>query len=559
MPIILPTFEIREKLTAEKLNTFRDAIESKFAGGITPAEFTWPFVVQGNIDFGGIYGIVGLKTFWNLINAAEYTSLQLAVDAATAAGGGTVVIPPDTTIETNGVNLTSSLVTIMGFGPSSVLKLSSGSSSGYFFRTAAGGLTDIEIMHLAMDGQNTGTAQAGVIARRVNRFTMDHVDIKNFTGPFVQVTHDGAAGNSCSNVSLTHLRFNGGSSSSANHLKIEDCDGLMLDDIVSSTCPTDAILMEPTGAAGILRDIGGSRVRVNSPTGRGIAILGASATSDTKWSHVGLDNCQVRGSTGNAFEIGTTSKLLQDVTLNACRAPVSGAKALRIAAERGIVSANHFHDAVTIAIDMENSIDLVVHGNNCRDSVTGINAVNTTTCEVYGNNVQDCTNPILGTTSTGLRLGINYGAHNGVPGSVFKDSALYSRVADGTFGFTYTIPGGTLKIGDVLTIRVYCNKTGGTGPADLTALIGATALGTTGNTPSAATDFIAQWDVIVNAVSGDTDCIVQALGASFVQAARSAGLAINWAIDNALTFTTDLTAGDTVDLRPVIVTLNGAK
>ena len=142
MPITnLPTFTDEELLAAAKLNLMRNAINSKFSA-ITGADLTWPLVAEGNIDFDSQFSIVGLRTFWNIINASEYATFQAAIDAAEAAGGGCVVIPPATTVVADGVSIDASSIAIVGCGPSSVLQLTTAASSGYLVRTGTSSLAD---------------------------------------------------------------------------------------------------------------------------------------------------------------------------------------------------------------------------------------------------------------------------------------------------------------------------------------------------------------------------------------------------------------------------------
>lgn len=561
MAIVLPVFEVREKLTAEKMNAFRDAVESKFAGGITPADWSWPFVVQGNIDFAGTYGIVGLKTFWNLINAQEYINaggtLQSAIDKAQTDGGGCVIIPPDTTIETNGVNLTGSLTTIMGYGHSSVLKLSNGSSTGFFFQTSTGGMTDIAICNVAFDGQNTGTTQAGVIARRVNRFIMDNVYMKNFSGPFIKITHDGTPGNNCSNVVLSRLLLTGGTSSTGQHILVEDVDGLQMTDITSTSCPDLAIDMEPTGPAGLLKNISMSQVRVTAPTGSGISILGASATPDAKWSLIELTACRVSGATSSAFVLGNANKLLQDVVVTGCSAPQATTDGLRIAAQRGEVTGCLFSASSAEGIDMQNSIDLWVHGNNCKDAGTyAINASSTTGCDIDGNNCRDAvTGGILKTSATDLWTSNNIGAAAGTLNStgsnIYADQTQYSRSSAGNF-VTYSLKANTVRPGMQVRLRAYFSTSSTTVPIRIN-------IGSANVTTDINCNGTLNFDVIVNAVASPSSS--RATGFALRDIANDSAAintvnAIDWTIDNTISWEY-VSGSDAVDMRYLSVELIG--
>ena len=560
MAIVLPVFEVREKLTAEKMNAFRDAVEAKFAGGITPADWSWPFVVQGNIDFAGTYGIVSLKTFWNLINAQEYInaggSLQSAIDAAQTAGGGCVVIPPDTTIETNGVNITGSLTTIMGFGHSSVLKLSSGSSSGYFFRNATGGMTDIAILNVAFDGQNTGTGQAGVIIRRVSRFIMDTVYMKNFSGFAIQITHDGTPGNSCSDVVLRNVVCTGGTSASATHLKVEDCDGLTLSKFNSKSCPASAILMEPTGAAGILRDMTIEGVRVQSPTGKGISILGASATADAKWSQFSINNCRVRGNSDDAYEFGETNKILQHLDASDCIAITSGADAFVVNVQHGSLSTCRGHDATGDGIDLVSSESVYV--NSCMlwsAGAYGIDASGTTNCTLSNNDVSAAvTQGILATTATGLRLHNNQGYLSPTGASAYSDFTLSSLTGTGNFSVTKLVPANTVRPGDVMRVTAFFTGGTATTTVRLATVSGASFGG--GNTDASDNEFV--WTCKIRTSADNTQVLIRQVREAATVAVATQSPAIDWTVDQTLRFECTAYGGGTVSLNAFFLEFMGS-
>ena len=212
MPITgLPTFEDNEILTAVKLNTIVQAIESKF-NAITADDLTWPLVCQGNIYFDSLHSIVGLRTFWNFVNADEYDTLQLAVDAAEAmTGSSAVLIPPSTTITADTVDISASNIWIIGAGASSEIKMTSGASGGYLIRTSADTLTDIGIANLTVNC-NSVAAQIGVQFRFVDGVTVKNVDFENNAGAALEFTHAGTAGTQkCQNAIVEGCRFEGGS------------------------------------------------------------------------------------------------------------------------------------------------------------------------------------------------------------------------------------------------------------------------------------------------------------------------------------------------------------
>lgn len=484
MAVNLPTFEDREKLTAGKLNLLRDAIENKFSA-ITGADLTWPLVAQGHIDMGGLYSIVGLRTFWNIVNAAEYATLQAAIDAAVASGGGCVLIPPYTTIVADGVNLGGSDISIIGCGASSVIQLTSASTSGFLIQTATG-LNNLAIMNLTLDGQSTGTAQKGIRARQVNGFHMSRVWVKDFTGDAVELTNDGTNGNACMDVRLTDLNFSGGS---AKHITGNDVNGLQMSQVVSRSCADDAILLEPAAAAGLIRDIQLSNVKVASATGRGIAVLGSSAVVTANQSRIKLDSCQTSGVTGDNFQIGDASKIVQHATATNCTAHDSGANAFTVCSSGGYLADSYGYSAVTDGVDLNASINFRISDCDLRDAGQyGVNGDTSTTCVVINNDLSGAgTEALFKDNATSLRHSGNIGTSGPTMASVTTYRPNFSPAgAGGSGSWTITIPGGTLSQDyDLMrvTVQIGCSGAASEGSWSVT-LGGISMLAGVGRGPS---------------------------------------------------------------------------
>lgn len=557
----IPQFADGEIPSAAKLNQLGDAITNKFGGAVTPGDMTWPFVVQGNIDFDQTYGIVGLRTFWNIINAAEYDSLDDAITAAEDAGGTCVLIPPDTTITADGVNVDTSGITIMGCGKTSILKLTSGSSSGYLLRTGAGSLSNISIESLQLDGQSTGAAQIGVIVRKVDAFTMRDVWVKNFTGVGVQLTNDGTDGNACTDAKILNCRFTGGST---HHLQVIDCDGLQISGFKSTSAPAVGILMEPAATAGLIKRIMLNNVDIETPTGIGISILGASGTPNANWSYIWMDHCVVTDAAADAFNIGEASKILKYVSIRNCDAPEATSDAFVVNVNIGVVQNCSGHSAGGDGIDLVSSDTVSVTGCEFRAAgAYGCDLDGTTDAHIVGNNFTGAsTAAYLATSATTPRIHGNVGAVNSPAPSGIGDGLDNSRTGSaGDMGFSYTIPANGVRIGDVIRIRVYLNYTHSAGSLDLEARFGGTGIGSIGAT-SATTDALVQWDATVVALSGAGSCnaiiSVSAEAGPTNKAARS-GVTIDFTTDTAVTFqATSLGAGSTVQLRGIHIDIIGA-
>ena len=475
MPITgLSTFEDNEILTAGKLNTLVQALESKFSA-LTADDFTWPLVCQGNIDFDNQHSIVGLRTFWNYINADEYDSLQLAIDAAEAAGGGCVVIPPDTTITADSVDIEESSIWIVGCGPSSVLKLTSGASGGYHIRTGTGTLTDIGLMNLTMNGQAVAS-QIGMLFRFVDGCTVKGVTFQNYgvgatPAAALKFTHAGTAGTQkCQNVMVSDCKFEDGSGA---HLDIEDVDVGTFENIIStSATATAAIDAEPTSSAGFLKSLNFNNIRVIGTTGIGMSILGASGTADDNWSLISLDQVSVTGTTGDAFNIGENAKILKHTSMRDCDAPEAGADAIVFNVEIGQLQNCSGYDAFDDGCDLLFSENVMVTGCDFRSAgAIGIDATDTTSCSIFNNDVTGYTTEGIDTAgSTTIELGPNQGHLGATLNTVISDHPNDDLSASGTYPTTYTIPADTLKVGDCIRVAALCDVTGWTAGAVTFAL-----------------------------------------------------------------------------------------
>ena len=561
MPISnLPEFNPREILVAGKLNLLVQAISAKFSA-VTGADLTWPLITQGDIDFNSQDSIISLRTFWNIINAAEYDTLQLAIDAAESGGGGCVFIPPGPPIPSttaDGVDIEASDILIMGAGKDSILTLTSGSSSGYLLRTGAGSLSNIGIMNLTLDGQSTGSGQKGIIARRVNQFIIQDVDIKNFTGDFIQITNDGTPGNSSVDGRIINVRCTGGS---ADHIISDDIDGLTIDNLISRSASSDGIAFEPGGAGGILRDISISNSRFNDPGGKGISILSASGTASDNWSRILVSDCIVYNSSGDSYELGEASKILKWLNVRDCMAIAAGADAFVVNSDGGAITGCHGPSATGTGIDMVASEDFVVAGNFVSNAgANGIDASDTVTCTVRGNDVEGAfTEGIRRDSATGLISGENFGDHGTAIGTSHAERVDGSHTGNTTETTvkTFTIPGNTiLRAGDGLRIQIAVDLAVAGGIATYRTKVDGNEIATFGL--NAVTSAAGVAHIILNSAGGNSDSWNYGFGTNVIST-RTAD-SIDWTADVNVIVTIQLTdAGDTGTLYGFLVEYIGGQ
>ena len=451
----------QQLLTDVIWNELMDLLEGKFSGSVGGGDIQWPFILQGDIDFGGIYNILNLRTFWNIKNAAEYASLDDAISAAEADGGGLVLIPPDTTLTANNLSIDASKVVVMGCGPSSVIQITAASTNP-LFTTASTGLSDIIFANLTLDGSGGGAGCKAILARRITRLQLRDVYFTGFTGDFITLTNDGVAGNSCVDARLINTYCSGGSDS---HLFADDIAGLYLDNFISKNATGNAIEIIPTSSSNLAQDISINNTHIATGGAKGIRILGTGAPAIDAHSRISLHNCRAVSMTDVPFEIGGTGTILKTVKITGCQAVGAVGDALRVGASGGEVCNNLLTGAGGDGIDLTSSTDLWVNGNSCQSAVgSGINATSTTGCTLITNNVSGSGTGITRTSSATLRARENFGDVAPTVGSARADTASYTKVAGsgtGDMGFSYVIPANTVRPGDMIRVTMFAEQGGG--------------------------------------------------------------------------------------------------
>lgn len=488
----LPEFVARQILTAALLNQ----IVSALSGFSTQTgDISWPLLAGGNIDFVKLYGIDGLQTFWNIVNASEYASLDAALDAVEATTGGCLFIPPHTTVKgSTGVTVDASNVWVVGCGPTSIVELETG--AGPLFNTAAN-LSNIGFMNLQLLESSSTSSADGIVFRRTTSPALINVLFTNFDGDSVYYTNDGTPGNPCADAYINGTTFSGGGAN-GNHLKADDLDGLFMTQTLSKSAGGTAFFMEPASASSIIRDIQmDSTVRVELPGSKGISILGEALASDDKYSRISLLGTKVISPASTAFEIGATSKIMREVQLLGCAAQgtMTGLTAFHVNADRGDIKDCRTRAAGT-GIDLEDSVDLDVQSNSLRSCTTGIDAsalTATSGTAAWNNNLTGCTTPIsFPIVDAGFEAGNNIGVKGKLMGGTVFMVIDYTNSGTGAeLAWTYVVPGGTLvKAGDGLTVRVTGFRASGAATTQLQIKVGGTAVAeaetTQQNTTSAA-------------------------------------------------------------------------
>lgn len=555
-------------LTDTIWNELMDLLEAKFSGAVGANDLTYPLILGGDIDFGQQYGILGLRNFWNIINAAEYPTLNAAVAAAPA--GGAVFIQPGYSRLEGPVTISAGNVTIVGTGADSVVQIAA-ASTGPLFDIASTGLSGITFSNLTLSGTGGGAGCIGIRAQRTTRLRIQNVYMTGFTGDFITLTNDGGAGNGCTDTVITNVQCEGGSDS---HLFADDVSGLYISNFISKTASGDAIAIVPASSTHLAQDIMLSNVHVSGGGAKGIRIIGTGGAAIDPHSRIMLANCRVHSMTGLPIELGNTGTILKTVMVRGCSATNSTTDGLRIAASGGLVASCDFSTANTDGIDMANSIDLFVNGNNCENAGAGaatgygVNAASTTTCRVIGNNCSDAfTDGVNRTSSTGLRALENIGDDAPTIGNAFFDNTTYTLTGTntGSFGMSYTIPAGSLKTGDVIEVIGYFESASGA-----TGVVEA-RFNAVGMTSQAIGDGAAAkhsiYQTIIRAANGAAsshlykfDQTATTYGTTIQTIADVGGPTIDWTIDQALTFNLTAHAGSgNIDLRRVIVRMYGSK
>lgn len=445
--ITLPTFYEREKLLYQKLNSAMDAINSKFAAGVGAAEISWPLTAGGNLDMS-IYNIVNGRQIWGFVNANEYDSLD---DAITAAGsGGVVLVPPETTIVANGASVSGTGTTIIGSGPSSVLQLTGSASSGYLLRFNS--VTRGMLANLTIDGNSsTGSSQEGVRVADCTGMVISNVYFRNFSGPALKIQGD------TSRVSVLGCQFDGGSEE---HIYATQCDQLAIVGCHSDSSGAIPIRFACASAAATLTAAIGDTT-IDNAGSTGVSFVGYNSVGTTSPGRLwmtGVGVTSTGGTTKDGIIAGTSSAVLESVSIVGCLVRSATAGGILVNANYGVVSDNSVDNPTTFGIDLDTSRYVSVRGNYIYSATIGVDVSAGQTCMVEGNILRSCTTPIS-YGGTNHVVANNIGASNGYPyGSIgfYYNSSRpsYSGTVSSTVVTELSIPAGVLKQGSHVRVTV---------------------------------------------------------------------------------------------------------
>lgn len=529
----LPTFEADEILPASKLNTLRDAIENKFAGGVSGADLGWPLTADGNLDMAG-YSILGVKRFWNIYNAAEYSTLQAAIDAAEATSGGCVLVPPNTNLSADGLTVTSGDIAIIGCGSTSVISHSSGASAGYLLRTAAG-LSNFTIANIYLDGStNAAAGQAGLYFQQATNVHIDNVVFNDFTGDHLVLRNDGTAGNNCEDVFVSNCRFLNGDTG---HIFMDDIDGLYVSNCRFKNPTTDAIEGVPSGSSAKMRSIMVSDSCRFTDGARAVYIVGGSGTASPLWRLVQVQGAECYSQSGNVITVGASSAIITAGRVNGNTIISAGADAIVALMSTGQIIGNYAPSATGDGLDMTSCDDVVARANDFPDAgARGIDATSTTNCRVLNNDVHNAsTEGVTKDSATGLYCHNNVGEQNTLGWSTVcrRPGETDSSNNTGTFSESFTIPANTLKVGDV--IRVFVKMDGSAAGVKVIMSMDGGSLDLDVATTTAGGRAAGMVEVRVAALSGSNSAQAYAFGGD--DNGQASCDEQNWTVD----FTSDVT------------------
>ncbi len=561
----LPEFTARQILTAALLNQIITALQGF---STQTADISWPLTAGGNIDMDSQYTIVNMQTLWNITNADEYASLDAAVTAVEATSGGCLFIPPHTTIDgSTGITIDSSNFWIVGCGPTSIIDLSSG--TGPLIDTAAS-LSNVGLMNLQLKNSGATASADAVVFRRTTGARLINVLFTSFLGDSVYFTNDGTAGNSCADAVLQGVEFAGGGTNGI-HLRADDLDGCFMDNILSKSALATAISLVPVAASnGIIRDIQmGPNVRVESPAGIGVNILGGAAAADDKWSRISLNGVKVVEPTGDGFNIGEDNLILRNVSMIGCTVDTPGVDAFVVNAQRGQVSNCWSLGSTTkTGLDLVDSVDVSVTNNDLRNFITGIDCSSlpaASSCRVKDNDVRDYVTTAIARPAASVAADTVFSSNTGDFGmstgnAKIRQDGTGATAETTTTLETYTIPAHTLrKEGDGLHIRAFWRNASGDRAGEMLVHVDA-ILASTLTLPLGLLGF-SDVLVIVNnvGVTGASNTsysyVSETNGANNAQMGNAA-ITVDWRADVDITFKVTIaggTANDAISLQTFLI------
>jgi hypothetical protein len=466
MSITFPTFTDKEIPSPEKFNNFVQALEAKFTAGLGSAEIQWPLVAGGNLIMGD-YQITGAQKIWSVVNAAEYDTFALAL---VAGASGCIFIPPNTTIEMDGEEFAGSSLTIIGSGPTSVLKVQSGATSGYLMRNTTIGCK-VHLSNLTLNGNSVG-ASNGLVLQGASQCFINKVWFTSFGGAALKL--DGNSGTPSNYITISDCNFVGSnvgiSMTDAMHVDIGSCN--------FATTVSISILGDPADASAQLEQLKVHDCNFKAVQDSAIKIVGGSGTYSTNWSVIEIcDNtidCASMGASDIAIQLGGASEVVQDFKIDGNIVDEAPYDAISVYGQKGSITGNNAESAGQHGINCTTSAYVYVSGNNLQGATNyGVKAVNASTDVVISNN------NLLNCTSGGLDQSATVTAFNNA-GQTSPTATIGYYVASGVQ--TLTIPANVLKVGSCINIKATCSGNGSSGQSAL--YVGGKAVSSSDNTTS---------------------------------------------------------------------------
>jgi len=446
--VSLPTFSDEELLKYETLNALRDAILAKFTAGVASTDLSWPLIAEGDLDMGS-YNLLGAQKIWNMVNAAEYADLASAISAA--GSGGVVYIPADTTVTVaGGDSIIGNGATILGAGPSSVIKFTASPSGAHLIQLSGG--TEMMVANLTLDGNTAaGSAKIGLDISGVTRGLVSRVWFKNFSGPALK------ASTGCNGLMISDCHFYGGSQE---HIYVTESGPLGLVNIVSTSAGGIGIRLESSANAPI--KVSASNVNVVSAAGNAIHFTGANAPGSSSASEFVGSILFVSGNVaGDAITLGDAAAALQRVVLSATTIQGAASRGLVVNASTGNISGIVVDAPATTCVDLDISQYTRVSDCTLRDGTIGIDGSDVGSgCVASNNTIYNCTTEV----SPGANL-VHYGNGSTISPSsanIYANLTEYVHPADGAahVGNTITIPANTLRAGSTLRFTAEVDTSG---------------------------------------------------------------------------------------------------
>lgn len=382
-----------------------------------------------DLDFADLFEITNLRRFWNIFNAAEFSTLAAAI-AAMPSTGGMLFIPPNTTFDLSAtLDVTKDSVLIVGGGPSSIIRR----ASGTFSETGDcmilfDGQTNCGILNLQLDGQQlSNAAGTGMAAVRVKGASTNFSFIGNYVRRWggnaetSSATNDGIAIGDDEASVPRGARIHGNLFEDVRRsaVRIVNCDlaSIIGNEVVQSSVSSVA--------AGIhLETPASGNARIRHGVVRGNTLIGVGATLLER---------------GIAVVAGIANASVDLSRLSIGGNTISNCSAQGIYLEKAFLS-----------VVQENEISNVLQsGTTARG---GIELRNSSLCKVGGNTVQDAGSAVAGSAAAGIYERSTSGAvqgHNTIIGNTTRLTASSGIAVE--VDAAITVP--SVKVQDNLVLR----------------------------------------------------------------------------------------------------------